>query len=176
MQQYIGRVSGLNECKPDYMISISVSFFCFVYSHHKAWLFRSFLCSSGNGTSKSCAELFFQHRFIGSLLHFSSCPFARTNHVSPAQLAHANFSAAAGMWMDVCGRCSNESLAEVENNLVREESVPPASLGPLAQFGRASHAVGRQAVEFCSGVTLNLPSSLRWTWLSFSFFFLYCRW
>lgn len=91
------------------------------------------------------------------------CPSSRTKLVSPAQLAHANFPAVGRMRMDGCGRRFNETLAEVENNLVREESVPPASAGPLAQLWPCQLCGLRTSCHFCCGVDVKLPSSFRRT-------------
>lgn len=74
------------------------------------------------------------------------------------------------MRMDGCGRRFNETLAEVEGNLVREESAPPASVGPLAQLWPCQLCGRRASCHFRCSATLNLPSSLRRTRLSFFFF------
>lgn len=55
----------------------------------------------------------------------------------------------------------------------REESVPPASAGPLAQLWPCQLCGLRASCRFCCGLDVNLPSSLCWMQVSFLFFSAY---
>lgn len=171
------------------MFPISVSVFSELTEIKRAELVRVLHCESVLsrntvaciGTMLCIRHLYWEklHRaaFPSSMSWLSGvlnwCPSSHTKLISPAQLAHANFPAVGWMRMDGCGRRFNETLAEVENDLVREDSVRPASAGPLAQLWPCRLCGVRASCHFCCGVDVKLRSSLRRTRVTFLFFTAY---